>query len=207
MLHVAVFGSGRGSNFQAILTAIQQGTIPDARISLAVSNNSGAGLLEIARTNGIPAIHMSRKDFPGDERFVGAMMDALRTHETNFIALAGYMKQVPSPVIAAYRNRIVNIHPALLPRFGGKGMYGHHVHEAVIAAGERVSGATVHIVDEEYDRGPIILQRQVPVDPGETPESLAAKVLTIEHELYPEALRLFAAGKVVVHHRTVTILP
>ena len=86
-------------------------------------------------------------------------------------------------------------------------MYGHHVHEAVIAAGERVSGATVHIVDEEYDRGPIILQRQVPVDPEETPESLAAKVLTIEHELYPEALRLFAAGKVVVHHRTVTILP
>ncbi len=207
MLNIAAFGSGRGSNFQAILTAIQQGTIPDARICLAVSNNSGAGLLEIARANGIPVAHLSRKNFEGEPEFEEALLDTLQRHGTNFIALAGYMKQVPARVIAAYRDRIVNIHPALLPRFGGKGMYGIHVHEAVIAAGERVSGATVHLVDEDYDRGPIVLQRTVSVAADETPESLAAKVLTIEHTIYPEALRLFAAGKIVIHHRTVTVLP
>lgn len=207
MLNIAVFGSGRGSNFQAILTAIQQGTISEASVCLVLSNNSGAGLLEIARANGIPAVHMSRKNFLGEEEYVDALLDILHGHGTNFIALAGYMKQVPSRVISTYRDRILNIHPALLPRFGGKGMYGIHVHEAVIAAGEDVSGATVHLVDEEYDRGPIVLQRTVPVAPGETPETLAAKVLQIEHTLYPEALRLFAAGRIVIHHRTVTILP
>ena len=207
MLNIAVFGSGRGSNFQAILTAIQQGIISEASVCLVLSNNSGAGLLEIARANGIPAVHMSRKNFLGEEEYVDALLDILHRHGTNFIALAGYMKQVPSRVISTYRDRILNIHPALLPRFGGKGMYGIHVHEAVIAAGESVSGATVHLVDEEYDRGPIVLQRTVPVSPGETPETLAAKVLQIEHTLYPEALRLFAAGRIVIHHRTVTILP
>jgi phosphoribosylglycinamide formyltransferase-1 len=104
------------------------------------------------------------------------------------------MKRVPSRVIAAYRGRVVNIHPALLPKFGGQGMYGIHVHEAVLAAHDQVSGATVHLVDEEYDRGPIVLQRTVPVKPDDTPETLAARVLNIEHELYPEALRLFAEG-------------
>lgn len=207
MLNIAVFGSGRGSNFQAILTAIHQGTIPDAGVCVAVSNNSDAGLLEIARANGIPAFHISRRNYAGDAEFVDAQLDTLHRHGTNFIALAGYMKQIPSRVIAAYRDRILNIHPALLPRFGGKGMFGIHVHEAVIAAGETVSGATVHLVDEEYDRGPIVLQRTVPVSPGETPESLAAKVLTIEHTIYPEAVRLFAEGKIVIHHRTVTVLP
>jgi len=192
MLKIAVFGSGAGSNFRAILTAIQQGTIPDARISLVLSNNSGAGILGIARANALPAIHLSQKQFPDEQSFTDAVLSTLRDHDVNFIALAGYMKRVPPPVVAAYRGRIVNIHPALLPRFGGAGMYGIHVHEAVLASGASASGATVHYVDELYDHGQVVMQRTVPVLPGDTPETLASRVLAVEHELYPAAIRRIA---------------
>ncbi len=192
MLNVAVFGSGRGSNFQSILTALQQGRIRDVAIRLVISNSSSAGILEIARTHCIPAFHVSQKQFSSDEAFVNALLALLRDHQVNFIALAGYMKRVPTPVVGAYRGRIVNIHPALLPKFGGSGMYGTHVHEAVLAAGETESGATVHYVDEEYDHGAIILQKRVPVMAGDTPATLAARVLVVEHEIYPEALRRLA---------------
>jgi phosphoribosylglycinamide formyltransferase-1 len=192
MLNIAVFGSGAGSNFRAILTAIQQGTIPDARISLVVSNNSGAGILGIARANALPAIHLSQKQFPDEQSFTDAVLSTLRAYGANFIALAGYMKRVPPRVVAAYRGRIVNIHPALLPRFGGSGMYGIHVHEAVLASGESMSGATVHYVDEQYDHGPVVMQQTVPVLPGDTPEALASRVLAVEHELYPAAIRRIA---------------
>lgn len=188
MLNIAVFGSGRGSNFQAILSALQQGKIPNAVIRVVISNNSSAGILEIARGARIPAEHISEKKFATQHDFVAYVLETLRRHEVNFIVLAGYMKRVPDNIIAEYRNRIVNIHPALLPKFGGVGMYGRHVHEAVIAAKEKFSGATVHLVDEEYDHGRIVRQRTVEVAPDETAESLAAKVLEIEHELYPEAL-------------------
>ncbi len=196
MLNVAVFGSGRGSNFQAILTAIESRKLPGVRIVLVVSNNSGAGILDIGRRHGIPAVHISERQFPDESAFAEALLALLKRHGADFVVLAGYMKRVPRQVIGAYRNRIINIHPALLPKFGGKGMYGIHVHEAVLAAGEKFSGATIHIVDEEYDRGPIVLQRQVAVEPGDTPESLAARVLEVEHRLYPEALALFAAGAI-----------
>ena len=196
MLNIAVIGSGRGSNFLAILTAIDSGRLPGVRIALVLSNNSGAGILEVARSRGLAAVHLSERMFSDERAFADSLLETLRRHEANFIALAGYMKHVPRPVIAAYRNRIVNIHPALLPKFGGKGMYGIHVHEAVLAAGERTSGATVHVVDEEYDHGAIVLQHEVPVLAGDTPESLAARVLEVEHQIYPEVLRLFAAGKV-----------
>ncbi len=205
MLQVAVLGSGRGSNFQAILDALQRGALPSVRIRVVISNNSGSGILEIARVHAIPAIHLSQRQFPGEEEFVAALLQTFRQHEVNFIALAGYMKQLHHRVIAAYRNRIINIHPALLPKYGGKGMYGMHVHETVVANRERVTGATVHIVDEEFDRGPIVLQRQVTIEPDDSPEQVAAKVLAIEHEIYPQALRLFAGGKVKVAGRTVTI--
>jgi len=195
MLRIAVLGSGRGSNFHAILSAIQEKKIPAARICLVISNNSSAGILEIARASSLPAIHLSQKQYPSEELFVEALLTLLRNHEVNLIVLAGYMKRIHPRVISAYRNRILNIHPALLPKFGGKGMYGHHVHEAVIRAGEKFSGATVHIVDEVYDHGPILLQRRIPVQPEDTPETLAARVLRVEHELYPEALRLIAEGK------------
>ena len=204
-LNIAVFASGRGSNFRAILDAIRSGTIPGAAVVLAVSNNPSSGALAIARENNIPALHISEKQFPAEEHFTKALLDALAAHEVNFVALAGYMKMLPGPLVRRFRNRIVNIHPALLPAHGGKGMYGMHVHEAVIASGEKRSGATVHIVDEDYDRGPIVLQREVSVDAGDTPERLAARVLPVEHEIYPEAIRLFAEGRVTVNGRTVTI--
>ena len=202
MLNIAVFGSGAGSNFRAILTAIQQGDIPAARISLVLSNNSGAGILGIARANALPAIHLSRKQFPDERSFADTILSTLGDHGVNFIALAGYMKQVPPVVVGAYRGRIVNIHPALLPRFGGAGMYGMRVHEAVLGAGETTSGATVHYVDEEYDHGPVVLQQTVPVLPGDTPELLAARVLAAEHELYPAAIRRIALNeRTPGHHR------
>jgi phosphoribosylglycinamide formyltransferase 1 len=196
MLNIAVLGSGRGSNFQSILAAIQQGRIPNARIAVVVSNNSGAGILEIARDNSLPAVHLSHRQFPTEDEFVDALLSLLKVHGVNFIVLAGYMKRIHRRVIEAYRRRIINIHPALLPRHGGAGMYGHHVHEAVIAAGDRISGATVHFVDEEYDHGSIVLQKTVSVTRDDTPETLAAKVLDIEHEIYPEAIRRLATGAV-----------
>jgi phosphoribosylglycinamide formyltransferase-1 len=197
MLNIAVLGSGRGSNFQTILAAIQQGRIPNARIAVVISNNSGAGILEIARNNSLPAVHLSHRQFPTEDEFVDALLSLLRVHGVNFIVLAGYMKRIHPRVIEAYRRRIINIHPALLPRHGGAGMYGHHVHEAVIAAGDRISGATVHFVDEEYDHGSIVLQKTVSVTRDDTPETLAAKVLDIEHEIYPEAIRRLATGAVL----------
>jgi phosphoribosylglycinamide formyltransferase-1 len=203
MLTIAVFGSGRGSNFEAILTAMNQGTIPGARIACVISNNPTAGILELARQNSLPAYHLSAKQFASDKEFVGRTLALLEEHEVNFVVLAGYMKLLPPPVVTRYRNRIVNIHPALLPKFGGKGMYGHHVHEAVIAAGEKESGATVHVVDEVYDHGTIVLQRSVPVMPGDTPESLAARVLAVEHEIFPEAIRRLARGESAAPARTV----
>lgn len=205
-MNIAVFASGRGSNLNAIINAIQQGKLR-ARVCLVLSNNSGAGALEIARSQSIPALHLSQKQHATEEAFHGAMIEALRTHATEFIALAGYMKHVPSVVIREFRNRIVNVHPALLPSFGGAGMYGHHVHDAVIAYGAKVSGATVHLVDEEYDHGAIVLQRAVEVAADETSESLAAKVLTIEHELLPIALSAFADGRIKQEGRNIWILP
>ena len=194
MLHIAVFGSGKGSNFGAILEALKVGKITGATIRLVLSNNSRAGILDIARVNDIPAVHVSERQFSDYGEFARGLLRILAEHGVNFIVLAGYMKKVPGEIVAAFRGRILNIHPALLPKFGGEGMYGMRVHEAVIAAGEKESGATVHRVEEEYDRGPIVAQRRVPVYPGDTPESLAARVLRIEHELYPEAIGMIAAG-------------
>jgi phosphoribosylglycinamide formyltransferase 1 len=192
MLHLAVLGSGRGSNFQAILQAIGEGRLPSTCVCLVISNNSDAGILSVARSAGIPAMHMSQKQYPTEAAFADALLGVLRSHAADLIVLAGYMKRVPPRVVREYRDRVLNIHPALLPKFGGQGMYGRHVHEAVLAAGERVSGATVHVVDEEYDHGPVVLQRTVEVSADDTPETLAAKVLEIEHALYPEAIRRHA---------------
>jgi len=159
-----------------------------------VSNNSTAGILEIARAGGIPALHLSQRQFADEPAFAGAMLDAFRAAGVNFVVLAGYMKRVPSGVVRAFPRRMINIHPALLPRFGGPGMYGMHVHEAVIAARVTASGATVHFVDEEYDHGDTVVQKEVPVLPDDTPAALASRVLAVEHELLPEALRRLASA-------------
>lgn len=196
-MNIGVFASGRGSNFQAILDAIQHRALI-ARVTLLLSNKSDAGALEAARLHNIPAIHLSQKQFPDEESFAAAMLTALKKHDVQIIALAGYLKKIPTVVVREYRNRILNIHPALLPSFGGQGMYGHYVHEAVIASGAKLSGATVHLVDEEYDRGPIVLQKAVAVEEGDTPETLAARVLKVEHEIYPLALKAFVENRILI---------
>jgi phosphoribosylglycinamide formyltransferase-1 len=194
MLNIAVLGSGRGSNFQAILSAMQAGQLPDVRITLVVSNNSSAGILEIARANGIPALHLSQRQFIDESAFAQAMLEAFHRGGVNFLVLAGYMKRVPPSIVQAFPRRIINIHPALLPRFGGEGMYGTHVHEAVIASHATTSGATVHFVDEEYDHGTTVLQKEIPVLPDDTPATLASRVLEVEHEILPEAIRRLASA-------------
>jgi phosphoribosylglycinamide formyltransferase-1 len=204
-LRIAVLASGRGSNLRAIVDAIHAGSISNAQVSLVLSNNSASGALEFARQQGIPAVHCSRLRFTSDTEFAAAMMQTLSEHSINFIVLAGYMKKLDPTIISSFKNRIINIHPALLPSYGGKGMYGMHVHEAVIANRDAVSGATVHLVDEEYDRGAIVLQERVDVSPNDIPESLAEKILKIEHTLYPKAINLFAQGKVHVNGQQVVI--
>ena len=203
-MNIAVFASGRGSNFQAILDAIDAGILP-ARVVVLISNKSETGAVEIARARNISTHCLSQKMFSSEEALAYAMLEVLEKKHAEFIALVGYLKKIPPHVIRQYRNRILNIHPALLPSFGGEGMYGHHVHEAVIARGEKVSGATVHLVDEEYDRGPMILQKTVDIIPDETPDSLAEKVLKVEHEIFPLALKAFAEGRVKVEGTKVWI--
>ncbi len=204
MLKVSVLASGRGSNFRALYEALKDGK-SNARIVAVISNNSDAGALELARSFHLPAIHLSQKQFPSPEEFTAALLRTLESHGTDLIVLAGYMKQLPAQLVRTYKYRILNIHPALLPAYGGKGMYGHFVHEAVIKSGARKSGATVHFVDEEYDHGAILLQDTVDVDPADTPDTLAEKVLEVEHRLLPRAVKLIAAGKVEVRNGTVHI--
>lgn len=206
MLHIGVFASGKGSNVRAILGAIATGAIPNAQVVLVLSNNSDAGVLALAREHRIPALHIARRQFASDNAFNRSLLEVLENHGANFIVLAGYMKKIDPIIIHSFRNRILNIHPALLPEFGGPGMYGMRVHEAVIGKGSHVSGATVHLVDEEYDHGAIVLQKTIDVDAHDTPETLAARVLCIEHELYPEAIRLFAEDKVRIDGQRATIL-
>lgn len=195
MLRIAVFASGRGSNLRAIVDAIEAGTIPDSRVFLVISNNSNAGALELARARHIDAVHLSRQHFDSDAAFNEAMLAHLRKRDINLIALAGYMKKLDSHILNEYSHQVINIHPALLPDFGGQGMYGMRVHESVIATKSPRSGATVHLVTDEYDRGPVLMQRSVNVDPTDTPELLAEKILRVEHELYPEVIRMIATGE------------
>ena len=203
-LKLAVFASGRGSNFQAILAAIATRRLC-AQVVLCLANRADAGALQIARAAHIPVAVIEEKTFANAADYASALLRPLAKHEVNFIALAGFMRKIPIEVVRAFRHRIINIHPALLPSFGGKGLYGHRVHEAVLAYGCKVSGATVHFVDEEYDTGPPILQRCVPVLENDTTETLAARVLEIEHQIYPEALQLFAEGRVWVEGRQVRV--
>jgi len=201
-LRLAVFASGGGTNFQAILDAIEQGAL-SAEVALCVSNRPDAGALDRARRRDLPTVVLD----PSAPAHEATLLDTLDTHAVNFIVLAGYLRKIPSGVVDRFRHRMTNIHPALLPAFGGEGMYGMHVHRAVLDYGARWSGATVHLVDESYDTGPIVLQEPVPVYPDDTPDALAARVLEVEHRLYPEALRLFAEGRVRCEGRTVHIEP
>jgi formyltetrahydrofolate-dependent phosphoribosylglycinamide formyltransferase len=189
-MRVAVAVSGRGSNLQALLDRLSGDA--SVKVALVLSNRADAGALERARKQGIPIVVLVNPA-DGDE-----WLRHLQSASIDLLVLAGYLKLVPRPVVAGYSGRIINIHPALLPDFGGAGMYGEKVHAAVLASGARESGATVHLVDEEYDRGRILGQARVPVEPGDTPHSLAARVLEIEHRLLPAAVLAAArAGRPV----------
>ncbi len=185
--NLAVFCSGNGSNFKALYQQIRERHLP-CQIVMCLSNNSQCGAMHFAREHGIDAVHLSSKSVPDESAFVQTMLSELEKRHVDLILLAGYMKRVPKEVVQRYPNRILNIHPALLPKFGGEGMYGMNVHRAVIEAKETESGATVHFVTENYDEGEIIVQGKVPIAPDETPESLAAKVLEVEHRIYADAL-------------------
>ncbi len=194
-LKLGVLASGGGTNLQAVIDACEQGCIP-AQVVVVISNNSGAGALERARRHGIPALHISNYHHPDDADLDAAIVQALREHHVDLVLFAGYMKKRGPMFLRAYPGRVLNIHPALLPKFGGKGMYGMNVHRAVLAAGESESGASVHIVDEKYDHGPILAQRRVPVLPNDTPEDLAARVLVVEHQIYPDVIGRIARGEI-----------
>lgn len=194
-LRLGFLASHGGSNLQAILDAIAAGTLP-AEPRLVICNNSDAKALERARAEGVPGMHLSLATHGNADGLDVAMLEALQRHGVNLVVCAGYMRKVGPRVLAAYRRRVVNVHPALLPRFGGQGMYGLRVHEAVLAAGEWVTGVTIHLVDEVYDHGAILAQAQVPVQPGDTPETLQARVLETEHRLYPDTLRRIALGEI-----------
>lgn len=193
MLRVAVFASGGGTNLQSLLDHFNAGGSDRARIALVVSDRPDAGALDRAEAAGVACrVIATRGREPGD--VAADTIAALDEHAIDVIALAGYLKLVPEPVVRAFRGRIVNIHPALLPAFGGPGMYGSRVHRAVLEAGCFLSGVTVHRVDERYDEGRPIAQWPVPVLHGDTPESLAARVLRVEHRLYPLALEALCAA-------------
>lgn len=187
-VNIVCIASGRGSNVAALLRAIDEHRVA-GRVVLVISNNSGAEVLALARDGGIPTLHLSEKQFAQRSDFAATFVDILQAAHADLIVLAGYLRKLPDEVCAAYRGRIINIHPALLPAYGGEGMYGIHVHEAVLASGAKESGATVHYVDEVYDHGNILLHKRVPVVDGDTPETLAARVLECEHEILVEAVK------------------
>lgn len=179
---LAIFASGAGSNAQKIIDHFRNHA--SVKVALIVSNKPGAGVLSIAENEGIPALLIDKeKFFSGD-----AYVPELREKNISFIVLAGFLWKIPFTLIKAFPNRIINIHPALLPKYGGKGMYGHFVHEAVIAAGDKESGITIHYVDEMYDHGKVIFQEKCVIVPDETPETLAQKIHDLEHKYFPAVI-------------------
>lgn len=186
-LRIGILASHGGSNMQAIIDACKENKI-NGSVCVVICNNSRAGAVDKAEKAGIPVYHLSGKNYPGGNDLDEAVLLVLKKHKVNIVALAGYMKKLGPGVLKEYKNRILNIHPALLPKHGGKGMYGIKVHEAVIEAGDKESGATVHLVNENYDEGGILSQVVVPVLKNDTPGALADRILVEEHRLYPITL-------------------
>jgi phosphoribosylglycinamide formyltransferase-1 len=201
-MNIAVFASGGGSNFQALIDRVEAGEL-HARLALCVGNNSTAKAFERAQKHGIPARHIAPSHFATEAAYVEALLAVLKEHGIDLVVLAGYMKKIPSQVIAAYRNRIVNIHPALLPAFGGGGLYGEKVHQAVLDYGAKVSGVTVHFIDEEYDHGPVIFQATTEVLDTDDAHTLAARVLKVEHASLWRVCEAIAQGRITVKGRRV----
>lgn len=188
MKNISILVSGGGSNMQAIIDGIACGKIENAKVVLVVSSNESAYAIERAKTAGISSIVISNKDIPDEEERSNMLLTSLKEADTDIIVLAGYMKILPSKVVNTYKNKIINIHPSLIPKHCGKGYYGKRVHQSVLDAGDTESGATVHFVDEGVDTGQIIKQKKVPVLEGDTADILADRVLEIEHEIIVEAV-------------------
>ncbi len=200
---VMVSTRGRGSNFQAILKASQSGAL-SASVGLLVTTHEEHGAVKFAREAEIPVMILSPSQSPA--AWEKGVANALHEHKISHVALAGYMRRVGDAILREYQERIVNVHPSLLPAFGGMGMYGEHVHEAVLEKGCKVSGCTVHFVDERYDTGPIIAQQCVPVEDNDTTETLAARVRKVENELYPQCLEWLVRGHLRLQGRRVFYL-
>jgi phosphoribosylglycinamide formyltransferase-1 len=195
MYKIGVFASGGGSNFLSIAEAAAAGKL-SVEIAFLITNNSSCGAVAKAQKLGIPVYHISSKTHRDPEALDQAMQEVIAEHQVELLVLAGYMKKMPSGVLKQMNNRVLNIHPALLPAFGGKGCYGIHVHEKALAAGVRYSGVTVHLVNENYDEGHILAQRVVEVKKGDTPQILQARVLEQEHDIYWRVVAAFANNQV-----------
>ncbi len=193
-LRIGILASHGGSNMQAIVDRIEAGTL-DAEVALVISNNSGSGAVDRATRHGLPWVHLSGRTHPEPDALDAAMRDALAAAAVDVVVLAGYMKKVGPKTLSRFEGRILNIHPALLPRHGGPGMYGIRPHEAVLEAGDTETGASVHVVTAAYDQGPVLRQKKVPVLAGDTPAVLQERVLAAEHALYAEVLEDVAAGR------------
>ncbi len=191
-IRTVVLVSGGGSNLESILAAKASGALPQNEIVLVISSNPDAFALLRAKNYAIPTAVLKLRDFSSDEAFQAALLNALVEAKADLICLAGYMRKIGPLIVSRFRGRILNIHPSLLPKYGGAGLYGHKVHEAVVAAQEKESGCTVHLVDEEFDHGRTLAQTRVPVRPLDTAEKLAARVLKEEHVLYPKVIRDFS---------------
>lgn len=207
MLRLAVLVSGGGTNLQAIIDQIRQGGITNAEIAAVISNNRSAYALERARENGIPGLCVSPKDYETREAFNQALLEAVRSVKPDLVVLAGCLVVIPKIMVDAYPNRIINIHPALIPSFCGTGYYGLKVHEAVLKRGVKVTGATVHFVDDGTDTGPILLQKAVEVREGDTPKVLQQRVMEeAEWKILPKAIDLIANGRVQIRDGIVHIV-
>lgn len=206
MLKIGVLVSGGGTNLQAIMDAIENGAIENTRISVVISNNKNARALERAKSKGVPSLCISPKDYGSREEFNRAFLEKLDSYQVDLVVLAGFLVVLPEEMTKRYENRIINIHPSLIPSFCGKGFYGLKVHEAALKRGVRVTGATVHFVDAGTDTGPIILQKAVEVKDKDTPEILQRRVMEeAEWKILPKAIDLIAKGKVSVENGRVRI--
>jgi phosphoribosylglycinamide formyltransferase 1 len=195
MIVIGILASHEGTTCQAVLDACTADLLP-ARIGIVISNNMDSGALRRAQAAGVEIAHLSGQTHPNPESLDAAICASLQAHKIDIVLLAGYMKKLGSKTLGAFRNRILNTHPALLPKYGGKGMYGLRVHQAVLAAGDNITGVSIHLVDEEYDTGPVIAQCAVPVIPGDTPETLAARVQQRERKFVVEVLTGIAEGTI-----------
>lgn len=201
-LRIVVLLSGGGTTLKNLLVKKAARQL-DTEILLVVSSNSKARGREIAAAAGIPTVVLGPKSFPSPEAYSEALFSACRQTNADYVVMGGFLSYVPIP--PDFENRVLNIHPALIPAFCGKGFYGHHVHEAVLEYGVKISGCTVHFVDNQYDHGPVVLQRTVPVLDDDTPDTLAVRVFEAECEAYPEALKLLGSGRVTVDGRRVRV--